>query len=147
MTVSRKALCITYGLIEVVAFLGAWANGLVIVKQHGFVGGTIYFWPETLLNESSRFVTVDILFLWLAALVWMVLEARRLVIPGLWLYIAFGSLLGFSLALPLFLIHRERRLAVLEPDSLAGQPHTVDVMAIIVLGVVFTGYAVVALPK
>ena len=147
MTVSRKALCAVYALIGVVAFLGAWGNVLGVVTQYGFWEGTIRFWQDTLVNESSRFITVDLLFLGLTVIVWMVLEARRLGIPGVWVYIVLGLLIAISLTVPLFMIQRERKLAALEPDSPAGTLAAADVAAVVVLGVVSTTYAVVALAR
>jgi hypothetical protein len=82
MTVSRKALCVLYALVGALAFAGSWGNVLGLVGELGFWAGTIRFWQDTLVNGSSRFITVDLLFLGLTVVVWMVLEARRLRIPG-----------------------------------------------------------------
>ena len=147
MAVSRKALCTIYALIGVLAFVGTWGNVLGSVQQAGFWAGTIRFWQDTLANESSRFITVDILFLGLTVVVLMVLEARRLRIPGVWLYVVFGLLIAISLAVPLFMIHREWKLAALEPGSAAGHLRTADVVGIVALGMLFTIYAVVALSR
>ncbi|MBK7600295.1 MAG: DUF2834 domain-containing protein [Acidobacteria bacterium] len=112
MTVSRKALCVIYGLIGLIAFVGTWGNMLGVLKEQGFWGGTIKFWQDALVNEASRFLTVDILFLGLAVVLWMLLEARRLEIPGVWFYVIFGLFIAISLAMPLFMIHREIKLVV-----------------------------------
>ena len=74
-------LCYVYGLIALVAFIGTWGNILVYLDI-GFIGATVLFWKETLVNPASRFITVDILFLGLAVIVWAVLEARKLGIRG-----------------------------------------------------------------
>ena len=147
MTVSRKALCAVYALIGVVAFLGTWGNVLGVVAQYGFWEGTVRFWQDTLVNESSRFITVDLLFLGLTVTVWMVLEARRLRIPGVWIYVVLGLLIAISLTVPLFMIQRERKLAALEPDSPAGALGVADVAGIVALGIVSTIYAVVTLSR
>ncbi len=147
MTISRKALCAVYALIGGLAFVGAWGNVLGLAKQRGFLGATLAFWQDVLVNESSRFITVDILFLGLAVVVWMVLEARRLNIPGVWLYIVFGLFIAISLAVPLFLIHRERKLAALEPNSSAGVMHKTDIVSVIFLLLAFTAFALFALTR
>ena len=147
MTVSRKALCGTYALIGAVALVGSWGNILGVVGQLGFWDGTIRFWQDTLVNESSRFITVDLLFLGLTVVVWMVLEARRLKIPGVWIYVVAGLLVAISLTVPLFLIERERRLAVLEGDAPAGRLGFADAVAIGALGIVFVTYAAVGLSR
>ena len=147
MTISRKTLCAVYALIGVLAFVGTWGNVLGLAKQRGFLGATLAFWQDVWVNESSRFITVDILFLGLAVVVWMVLEARRLNIPGVWLYIVFGLFIAISLAVPLFLIHRERKLAVLEPGSSAGVMHKTDIVGVIFLLLAFTAFALFALTR
>jgi hypothetical protein len=147
MAVSRKALCAVYAVIGVVAFAGTWGNVLGLVGEEGFWAGTIRFWQDTLVNASSRFITIDLLFLGLAIVVWMVLEARRLRIPGVWLYVVAGLLIAISLTVPLFMIQRERKLAALEPGTPAGTLATADAVGLILLAIVFATYAVVALTR
>ena len=147
MAVSRKVLCAVYAMIGVVAFAGTWGNVLGLVGEEGFSAGTIRFWQDTLVNASSRFITVDLLFLGLAIVVWMVLEARRLRIPGVWLYVVAGLLIAISLTVPLFMIQRERKLAALEPGTPAGTLATADAVGLVVLAIVFATYAVVALTR
>ena len=144
MTVSRQMLCYVYGLIALVAFIGTWGNILVYLDI-GFIGATVLFWKETLVNPASRFITVDIVFLGLAVIVWAVLEARRLGIRGIWIYVAGGLFIAISVAIPLFLIHRERALSSAEPESAAGTLTFSDVIGLIVLSVVLLGYTAVTL--
>lgn len=145
MTVSRKALCLSYGIIGLFAFIGAWGNILGLLKQRGFWGGTIKFWQDVLVNEASRFITIDLLFLGLAVALWMVLEARRLKIPGVWLYVIFGLFIAISLAVPLFMIHREIKLATKDTEAPGGTLRVLDATAIIVLGLAFTAFSIAAL--
>jgi hypothetical protein len=147
MTVPRKALCGVYALFGLLAFVGAWGNLPAFVGAHGFWGGTVLFWQRTLVNESSRFITVDLLFLALTVVVWMVLEARRLGIPGVWVYVVLGLLIAISLTVPLFMIQRELKLAAREPGSPAGTLRPADVVGIVVLGVISLTYAVVGLSR
>ena len=147
MAVSRKALCTVYAAIGLVAFVGTWGNILGLVGEQGFWAGTIRFWQDTLVNASSRFITVDLLFLGLAVVVWMVLEARRLRIPGVWLYVVAGLLVAISLTVPLFMIQRERKLAALEPGAPAGTLATADAVGLVVLAIVFAAYAAVTLTR
>jgi hypothetical protein len=147
MTISRKMLCVTYALIGVVALVGTWGNIVPLAKRQGFWGAQWQFWQDVLVNESSRFITVDVLFLGLAVLIWMVLEARRLGIPGVWLYVVFSVLIAISVAFPLYLIHRERRLAAREPNTAAGTLKALDVVGIVLFGVGCTAYGVIALSR
>ena len=147
MSVPRRALCVVYAVVAVVALVGTWGNVLGAVQQYGFWEGTVRFWRDTLVNESSRFITVDILFLGLTVIVLMVLEARRLAIPGVWLYVVGGLLIAISLTVPLFMIQRERKLAAFDPGSSAGTFHATDVVGLVILALASTTYAVVALTR
>ena len=147
MTISRKTLCALYALIGGLAFVGTWGNVLGLAKQRGFWNAALSFWQDVLVNESSRFITIDILFLGLAVVVWMVLESRRLKIPGVWLYVVFGLFIAISLAVPLFLIHRERKLAAPEPNAPAGTMHKADIVGVIFLLLAFTAFALFALTR
>ena len=147
MTLSRQALCAVYALIGITALITTWANVLGAVQQHGFWEGTVRFWQDTLVNESSRFITIDLLFLGLTVIVWMVLEARRLAIPGVWIYVVAGLLIAISLTVPLFMIQRERTLARLEAGAPGGHLAARDVAGLIALAAVSLTYAGVALSR
>lgn len=142
MTISRTSLCACYAVIGLLAFIGTWGNIITPLQQQGFIQGTLQFWQDVLVNESSRFITIDTLFLSLSVVVWMTLEANRLKIPGLWIYVLFGLFVAISLAVPLFLIHRERRLAALDPNSSAGTVRTLDVIALSLLAIAFTSFGI-----
>lgn len=144
MSISRKALCITYGLIALLALVGTWGNNLAYLSL-GFVGTMKAFWGDTLVNAASQSVTVDLFFLGLAVLVWMVLEARRLGMRGVWLYLIFGMLVAISVTVPIFLINRERALAKREPSSAAGTLSTIDIIALIAVTLAIVAYTLVTL--
>jgi hypothetical protein len=140
MTISRKALCIVYGLIALLALVGTWGNNVAY-----FDIGFQAFWPDTLANPASRSITVDLFVLGLAVLVWMVLEARRLGMRGVWLYLLFGMLIAISVIVPIFLINRERALAAREPSSAAGTLSTFDIAALIAVTLAIVAATVVTL--
>jgi len=91
------------------ALLGTWAQILDYLKLP-FMQAQVKFWQDTLLHPASRFATIDLIFVCVAASVWMLAEARRLRIGMVWLYIVYGCLIAFSSALPLFMFARERAL-------------------------------------
>jgi hypothetical protein len=146
MTISRKALCLTYGLIAVVALVGTWGNNIRYLNL-GFLGAGLKFWADTLANPASRSITVDIFFLGLVIFVWMVLEARRLGMRGVWLYLAFGVLIALSVTVPVFLINRERALAAREVSPTAGTLSRGDVAGLIAVGLAFVVYAAITLVR
>ena len=68
----------------------------------------------------------------LAAVVFMVIEARRHGIPYVWAYVLGGMLIAISVTFPLFLIARERKLAATDEPGVK----TVDVILLVVLAAV-----------
>lgn len=144
MPLSRKILCFTYALVAVLALLGTWSHNLAYLHG-GFVAANLAFWHDTLANPASRSITVDLFFLGLAVFVWMVLEARRLGMRGVWLYLLFGMLIAISVTVPLFLINRELALAEREPGSRAGTLGVGDILGLIAVGAGCLAYAALAL--
>jgi hypothetical protein len=113
---SRKLLCWTYAVIALVALAGTWSQNVAYFRPEeglatGFVLATARFWPDTLATPASTSITVDIGLLCLSLFVLMIIEARRLAIRFVWIYIVLGLLVAISVTFPLFLIARERRLA------------------------------------
>ncbi|HET8880719.1 MAG TPA: DUF2834 domain-containing protein [Solimonas sp.] len=141
MPVSRKILCAAYGLIALLALAGTWSHNIAYLS-HGFAGANLAFWHDTLANPASRSITVDLFFLTLAVFVWMVLEARRLGMRGVWLYLLGGMLVAISVTVPLFLINRELALHEREPSRHAGTLGVADIIGLIVVAAACLGYAV-----
>lgn len=146
MTVSRQALCVLYGAIAALALIGTWGNNIAYLNL-GFLGANVQFWADTLANPASRSITVDLFFLGYAVFVWMVLEARRLGMRGVWLYMVLGFLIAISVTVPVFLINRERALAGREtvPDS--NRLGSGDLVGLIALGAAFLVYAALTLAR
>jgi hypothetical protein len=146
MSISRKLLCIAYAAIAVVALVGTWGNNVHYFSLGlGLMGTNVHFWQETLVNPASRSITVDILFLGLAAIVWMLLEARRISMRWAWVYVLAGLFIAISAAFPAFLIHRERVLAARDGSATAGRLTVRDVVGLVALSVAMLAYTFVAL--
>ncbi|MEO6260596.1 MAG: DUF2834 domain-containing protein [Thermoanaerobaculia bacterium] len=144
MTISRNVLCVVYALIGVVSLIGCWANNVQYLHL-GILGSNLRFWQDTLANPASRSLTIDVLFLTLSAIIWMLLEARRLSMRGAWIYVFLGLLVGISAAFPAFLIHRERILAKGDGSTTAGTLSAVDVFGVALLCVGMLAYTFLAL--
>lgn len=102
----------------------------------GLIDGTAAFWRDALIqaNPAGKFLSVDILFLAFAVIVWMLSEARRHDIRGIGLYILLGIFVGISLAVPLFLAARERHLAIREPDTAWHEATASDLLWMVFVG-------------
>jgi len=144
MNVSRRAVCQVYGLIAVLALVGTWGNNIAYLPE-GFVSFQRTFWGGTLVNPSSRSITVDIFFFGLAIFAWMIMEARRLGIRYVWLYVLVSMTVATSVAVPVFMINRERALASRDTTSIAGTLSRSDVAGLIAMAIVMVAYTVVTL--
>jgi hypothetical protein len=148
MTISRNVLCLVYGLIGLLALVGCWGNNVQYLNLNlGILGVNAHFWGETLANPASRSITIDILFLSLSAIIWMLLEARRLSMRGVWIYVLLGVFVAISAAFPAFMIHRERTLARRDGSTSAGTLSAVDLVGVAVLGLSMLAYMFIALGR
>jgi len=146
MKVSRSALRVVYALTGLVALVGTWGNNIEYLDL-GIVGANVHFWQETLVNPASRSITVDILCLALAAIVWMLLEARRLSMRGAWLWVLFGVFVAMGAAFPWFMVHRELVLERREASSSAGTLSAADIFGIVLVGIAVLAYTFLALGR
>jgi len=113
-----------YVLLGILGLVGTWAQVSGYLEQ-GFLTGNVLFWKDAVATPAGTFITVDVLVLAAALVVWMFGEGRRLGIgPGwLWAYFLGSLLIGISFAVPLFLAHRQRRIRLhhlAEPSFPAG---------------------------
>lgn len=147
MTRARRNLSIFYGLIAVVALFATWSQNLGYFVGRGPMDGLSVlaaFLGDTQVTAASRPVAVDLALVGLAAMSFMILEARRLGIRFVWAYVALGFLVGIAVTLPLFLIARERHIAWQEGgeiDSLA----VADGIGIATVAAAVTGLSAVIL--
>jgi hypothetical protein len=143
---SRQLLCLAYAAAALLALLGTWHQNLSYFRAEegwlqGFALATARFWPETLATPASTSITVDLLLLLVPLCAWMVIEARRIGVRLVWLYIVLGALVAISVTFPLFLIARERRLAARgeAPAALGLAP--ADTLGLLALGATAAGFA------
>lgn len=143
MSKARAALCRIYYFLAILALVATWRQNLAFMnddqvdRAHGFAA----FWPALLVNRATISITVDIFLFALAAVVWMVLEARRLSMRGAWLYVLFGMTIAISFTFPLFLAARERRLASLGATDTEPAPSGSDLAGLLLVGVATVAFA------
>lgn len=111
MIIRRSTIRWAYRLVAVAALLLTGVHVLPYLDA-GFVDGTAAFWTDALVNTNAagRFLAIDVLFLALAVIAWMVFESRRLAMRGVWIYVLVGLVIGISFAVPLWLAARETAL-------------------------------------
>lgn len=116
MSVQQRWLVGFYALVAVVALVATWGQNLTYVWQSGEMSALNQFLPDLRVNPAARSIAVDIGLFLLAASAFMVVEARRLGVRFVWLYIVLGFLVAISVTFPLFMIAREMRMAA-APDA------------------------------
>ena len=114
---SRKVLCVAYGAIAVAALISTWSQNIAYLHA-GIARYFADFLAGVKVTSASRCIACDIVFFFLAAGVFMVIEAHKRGIRFVWAYIVAGILIDISVAFPLFLIARELRLGASEEPRL-----------------------------
>ncbi len=136
MTTTRKILCGIYAAIAAIALVATWTqNAAYLGDSTGFLKN---FLLDLKTTPASRSITVDIVLFFLAAAIFMVIEARKHGVPFVWAYIVGGMLIAISVTFPLFLIARERKLAATDEPGLK----TLDVILLVVLAAVSAAWVI-----
>lgn len=131
---SRTLRCTVYGCIAVVGLIATWLPNL----SYTFGGFMSNFMNDLKITPASRSYTGDLVVLALAAVVLMVVEARKHGVKFVWLYVFGGFATAISLTFPLFLIAREMRMN--PADSARVGP--VDVVLLAVVAVFAAGQTI-----
>jgi hypothetical protein len=113
---SRKLLCVVYGAIAVTALIATWSQTLAYSDKGA--GSLLAYWNDARILPASRALASDVLLLGLAAVIFMVVEARKHGIKFVWLYVAASYTVAISAAFPVFLIVREIRISKSEAPGL-----------------------------
>ena len=136
MPVSRKLLCAVYATIAIAALIATWSQNAAYFNN--IAGFFKDFTVDTKVTPASRSITVDILFFFLAAAIFMVIEARKHGVRFVWAYIVGGALIAISVTFPLFLLARELRLATTD----AARLKVVDVIPLILIAALIVGLVI-----
>jgi hypothetical protein len=144
MSRSRTILCGVYSVVAVIALVACWRQNLLFASDRGIgvAEAFVQFWPALFANHATTSISIDMLVFALAASTWMVIEGRRLAIPLAWAYVVLGIFVAISFTFPLFLVARERRLAVLADPASERGPTTVDTVGLALLGAPIVALAV-----
>ncbi|OBB36663.1 DUF2834 domain-containing protein [Mycobacterium sp. 852002-51961_SCH5331710] len=132
---ATKVLCAAYGAIAVVALIATWSQNLAYLDR----GADFLrvFSEDTKVNPASRSITADIALFGLAAIIFMVYEARKHGIRFVWVYVIASLLIAISVTFPLFLLARELRIHRTEVPRI-GAANAVGLVLVAVFAVAFT---------
>lgn len=93
-----------------VAVIALVATQAALVWHLASGGRLIDFLADAVATPAGVFVVVDLVAVAASAVVFMIVEGRRLGMPRLWLYVALTFTIAISVAFPLFLAVRSRQL-------------------------------------
>ena len=134
-------LCVCYAAIAVYALFATWSQNLAYLDR-GAEFLTV-FWADTKVNAASRSITADIALFLLAAVIFMVFEARKHHIRFVWVYVVASFLIAISVTFPLFLLARELRIHRAEAPRI-GKADTVGLVVVALAVAAFTIWVDVA---
>jgi len=96
-----------YLIVSIIGLITAWVfNGIASIQGQDYIQA----WFG---QEVDWVLSLDILIVAIAGSAFMIMEARKLGIRRVWLYIALSGITAFAFTFPLFLAVRERKLAEL----------------------------------
>src|SRR5262245_40607604 len=97
MSAQQRWLIGFYAVVAAAALYATWSQNLQLMAPgSGLLDAYPAFLEQSRANPASRSITVDIGFFLLAAAAFMVIEARRLAVRFVWLYVLFGFLIAIS---------------------------------------------------
>ena len=101
----HRARFLFYLITSLMGLITAWVcNGIATVTGADYLGA----WFGTPVDWV---LSLDIVIVAVAGSAFMIMEARKLGIKRVWLYIALSGVTAFAFTFPLFLAMRERKLA------------------------------------
>ena len=96
-----------YLSLSIIGLITAWIlNGLAVVRGESYTDA----WFGTAVDWV---LSTDLLIVAVASVVFMIVEARRLGMKRVWLYIVLSGVTAMAFTFPLFLAMRESRMAEL----------------------------------
>lgn len=110
MSPSRRALVVIYALTAAVGLVMTWIHNASYLHL-GLIPAYVQFWRDTVATPVSASVSIDVVCVNFAVVLWMLLEARRIRLKYVWLYVLAGFVFALSFAVALFMLQRERVLA------------------------------------
>jgi len=110
MTRSEKILCVVYGVIAFSALIATWSNNIAFFNLPAN-GGLMGFLNAIYSNPAAASFANDLLLYAVAGSIFMVIEAQRLGIRHVWVYLVLSLAVAVSVMFPVFLIVRQVRIS------------------------------------
>jgi len=95
-----------------------WLANAEFIRDYGQAFDLAQFIELANANPAARSLSRDLLIGATAVTIWIISEARRLKMRGLWIVLLGSVTIAFAFAAPFFLFMRERRLLEISRKSL-----------------------------
>lgn len=110
-------LMVFYGLCAAAGAVVPWYYNLAFMRESGELLTPQRWLAEGFATTLAGSITSDFLIGTTPVLVWMVVEARRLGMRHLWIYVLGTFLVAFAFTCPMFLLMREVRLQQVRSET------------------------------
>jgi Terpene cyclase DEP1 len=118
MTTKDKLICAIYALIALLAIPATWINNIAFMKQPN--NSFMDFVNAAYVNAAAASLSNDLLFIAIAASMFMAIEGKRVGVKYVWLYLVFSGLVAISVTFPLFLLARHIKLTNAQPEQITA---------------------------
>lgn len=108
MTTKDKLICATYAAIALFAIPATWINNIAFMQQPN--NSFMDFINAAYVNAAAASLSNDLLFIAVAASMFMVIEGKRVGVRYVWIYLVLSGLIAISVTFPLFLLARHIKL-------------------------------------
>jgi hypothetical protein len=103
-------MCAAYAALALAALISTQLALLAFIRQSDN-GGLSGFLDDAFATPAAAFMSLDVTFVAVVGLLFMLAEGWRLGMRRLWVYVLLAFGVAISVALPVFLLVRQLRLA------------------------------------
>jgi hypothetical protein len=99
-----------YLVMGIAAFFLTWPHAITWMQAGGNIFNPYSFFADAIVHgKTAAFLSLDILFMWVTYMIWVVSDAKRIGLGYKWgVFFVLFSYVGVSLAFPVYLVVRER---------------------------------------
>jgi Terpene cyclase DEP1 len=115
MNTKDKLICTTYGSIALLALPATWINNIAFMQQPN--NSLMDFINAAYVNAAAASLSNDLLFIAIAASVFMAVEGKRVGVRFVWLYLVLSGVVAISVTFPLFLLARHIKIAQVQAEQ------------------------------
>lgn len=106
---SARAECLAYGLFALSGLIGTQLALFALIRD-AEPGLITTIWNDLTATPTAVFASIDLVVVFGAALIFMVVEGRRIALPKYLVYVALSVVFAISVGLPAFLLARRVHL-------------------------------------